>query len=69
MQICTAQPSLLRYLQTRPEFTGTPIVVEAQARAAANLPPPDPSKGIEVADGFEEAVQAVRRIAASPSFA
>ena len=43
--------------------------MEAQARAAANLPPPDPSKGIEVADGFEEAVQAVRRIAASPSFA
>lgn len=54
----------IAYLQSRPEISGTPVVVEAFARAA----PVRESATCKVTDSFEAAIQMVRQTAADPKF-
>eukprot|EP00929_Paragymnodinium_shiwhaense_P021903 TRINITY_DN14159_c0_g1_i2.p1 TRINITY_DN14159_c0_g1~~TRINITY_DN14159_c0_g1_i2.p1 ORF type:complete len:825 (-),score=172.67 TRINITY_DN14159_c0_g1_i2:156-2630(-) len=57
--------SFLAYLASRPELAATRIVVEANARSV----PVRETETCEVADGFENAVEVLRRISSEPGFA
>jgi len=65
--VASEAPQFLTYLQGRPELADTRVVVESQSRAghAALLPT---TATCEIADGFEDAINVVRRIVSHPSF-
>merc|ERR1711971_1342736 len=58
----TEAPALLQYLNSRPELSGTRVVVEASSR----MTPVVETATCTVAEGFDEAVAEVRRIAMAP---
>jgi len=60
----TEAAPFLAYLASRPEISSTRVVVEACARAASVCESPT----CQVVEGFDAAVQAVRRVAADPGF-
>ena len=55
----------LQYLQSRPELTSTPVVVEATSRGMGSIPK---SPNVQVCESFDAAAQAVWTVAHEPGF-